>query len=88
MNGQKPLLKGTQALSLLSIMDVPPLIAVPFFPTENSLGRRGASSARLQLSACLSLSQDGPFEQQVGCTHPQPFQGVGLHLPGEAHGQA
>uniref|UniRef100_A0A8C2RA30 Potassium voltage-gated channel subfamily H member 4 n=1 Tax=Capra hircus TaxID=9925 RepID=A0A8C2RA30_CAPHI len=26
------------------IMDVPPLIAVPFFPTENSLGRRGASS--------------------------------------------
>ena len=44
VNGQKPLPKGTQALSLLSIMDVPPLIAVPFFPTENSLGRRGASS--------------------------------------------
>ena len=44
VNGQKPLPKGTQALSLLSLMDVPPLIAKPFFPTENSLGRRGASS--------------------------------------------
>lgn len=40
----RSLAKGTQALSLLSLMDVPPLTAVPFFPTENSLGRRGASS--------------------------------------------
>ena len=29
--------------------------------------------AILQLCACPPLSQDGPSEQQAGCTHPQPF---------------
>lgn len=44
MNGQRCMSKVTQTSPYPASWDVPPFIPIPFFPIENSLGRRGASS--------------------------------------------